>query len=177
MFLFLLARAAPAFLPTALSVAPRPLFPFRQAQYAQVFPLNPSAILHARCWSRQHQQVCHFSSLLLLSDSRSVLATLSSPASFLLSQTVWQIWQELSSLCFFFYQATMGPRTLVPSRNDTADELAKVSTTTRPRLVFTSTRIDFPGIPKELILLRIQFSSIKFIKSYKKPYSNRINYT
>ena len=30
-----------------------------------------------------------------------------------------------------------------------------------------STRIDFPGIPKELILLRIQFSSIKFIKSYK----------
>ena len=31
------------------------------------------AILHALCWSRQHQQVCHFSSLLLLSDSRSVL--------------------------------------------------------------------------------------------------------
>ena len=51
----------------------------------------------------------------------------------------------------------------------------EVSTTTRPRLVFTSTRIDFPGIPKELILLRIQFSSIKFIKSYKKPYSNRIS--
>ena len=36
---FPLARAAPAFLPTALSVALRPLFPFRQAQYAQVFPL------------------------------------------------------------------------------------------------------------------------------------------
>ena len=40
--LFLLARAAPAFLPTALSVALRPLFPFRQAQYAQVFPLKPA---------------------------------------------------------------------------------------------------------------------------------------
>ena len=38
------------------------------------------AILHALCWSRQHQQVCHFSSL-LLSDSRSVLS----------SQTLWQI--------------------------------------------------------------------------------------
>ena len=37
------------------------------------------AILHALCWSRQHQQVCHFSSLLLLSDSRFVLTTLSSP--------------------------------------------------------------------------------------------------
>ena len=27
--------------------------------------------------------------------------------------------------------------------------------------------IDFPGIPKELTLLQIQFLSIKFIKSYK----------
>ena len=37
LFLFLLAKAAPAFLPTALSVVLRPLFPFQQAQYAQVF--------------------------------------------------------------------------------------------------------------------------------------------
>ena len=42
LFLFLLAKAAPAFLPTALCVALRPLFPFRQAQYAQVFPLKPA---------------------------------------------------------------------------------------------------------------------------------------
>ena len=40
-FLFLLAKAALAYLPTALSVALRPLFPFQQAQYAQVFPLKP----------------------------------------------------------------------------------------------------------------------------------------
>ena len=42
LFLFLLARAAPAYLPTALSVALRPHFPFRQAQYAQVFRLKPA---------------------------------------------------------------------------------------------------------------------------------------
>ena len=42
LFLFLLAKAAPASLPTALSVALRPLFPFRQAQYVQVFPLKPA---------------------------------------------------------------------------------------------------------------------------------------
>ena len=42
LFLFFLARAAAAFLPTALSVALRPLFPFRQAQYAQVFLLKPA---------------------------------------------------------------------------------------------------------------------------------------
>ena len=46
------------------------------------------AILHALCWSRQHQPVCYSSSLLFLSDSRSVLATLSSSPSFLLSQTL-----------------------------------------------------------------------------------------
>ena len=76
------------------------------------FSTEACAILHALCWSRQHQQVCHFSSLILLSDSRSVLATLYSPPSSLLSQIPWQIWHELSSLVVF-YQATMGPRTLV----------------------------------------------------------------
>ena len=34
------------------------------------FSAEACAILHALCWSRKHQQVCHFSSLLLLSDSR-----------------------------------------------------------------------------------------------------------
>ena len=41
LFLFLLARAAPAYLPTAHSRALRSLFPFQQAQYAEVFPLKP----------------------------------------------------------------------------------------------------------------------------------------
>ena len=64
------------------------------------FSAEACVILHALCWSRQHQQVCHFSSLLLLSDFCSVLAVLSSPPSFFLSQTLWQIWQELSPLSF-----------------------------------------------------------------------------
>ena len=42
LFPLLLARAAPAFLPIALSVALRPLFSFRQAQYVQVFSLKPA---------------------------------------------------------------------------------------------------------------------------------------
>ena len=42
LFFFLLAKAALAYLPTALSVALRPLFPVRQAQCAQVFPLKPT---------------------------------------------------------------------------------------------------------------------------------------
>ena len=42
LFLFHLAKAAPVFLPTALSMALRPLFPFHQAPYAQVFLLKPA---------------------------------------------------------------------------------------------------------------------------------------
>ena len=41
-FLFLLAKAALAYLPTALFVALKPLFPFQQTQYVQVFPLEPA---------------------------------------------------------------------------------------------------------------------------------------
>ena len=89
----------------------------------QVLTATPSN-LYALCWSWQQQQVCHFSSL-LLSDSRSVLATLSSPISFLLSQTLWQIWQELSSLSYCSIRLQWVPEHSFPLGNHMADELAR----------------------------------------------------
>ena len=44
LFLFLLAKVALAYLPTALFMALRPLFPFQQTQYAHVFPLKPPSL-------------------------------------------------------------------------------------------------------------------------------------
>ena len=81
LFFSILAKTVLAYLPTAISLALRPPFSFQQAQYAKVFPLKPAPFckLFAGLDSTNKSATS-----LLLSDSRSVLATQPSPPSFLL---------------------------------------------------------------------------------------------
>ena len=125
LFLFLSARAAPAFLPTALYVALRPHFPFRQAQFVPVFRLKPAPF----CTLFAGLGNTIKSAIFLLFFSCLTLV-LSSPSCSLLHlscypQTLWQIWQELSffSSCSIRLQWVPG-QSFLPG-NDTADELAR----------------------------------------------------
>ena len=120
LFLFFLAKAVPAFLPSALSVALRPLFLFRQAKYVQVFPLNPAPFctLFTGIGSTNKSAI----SLLF---SYYLTLVLPFPPSFLLSQTLWQIWQESSSLSFCFIRLQWVPEHLFLPGKDAADELAR----------------------------------------------------
>ena len=117
LFLFLLAKAALEYLPIALSVALRSLFPFQQAQYVQVFLLNPFCMLFAGLSSTIKSNI----SRLLLSDSRFVLTCLSSPPSFLLPQSLWQ---ELSFLSFSSVRLQWVPGYSFFLGNDTTGGLA-----------------------------------------------------
>ena len=80
-------------------------FSFSACPVCSSFSVEACAILHALFRSRQHHQIYHFSSLLLLSDSRSVLSSIFPPTTNSLAGTVFSL--------LLFYQATMGPRTLV----------------------------------------------------------------
>ena len=74
------------------------------------FSAKACDILQAFCWSRQHQQVCHFSSVLGLSlcGCHSVLSYVFPFTSNSLADLAEMVFSLL-----LFYQATMGPRTFI----------------------------------------------------------------
>ena len=104
-------KAAPAYLPTALSVTPRLLFLFQQRPVC--LNLEAHAIVHALCWSRQDQQVRLFSFCPLLL--------------FYLPQTLCQ---ELSSFFFCSIRLQWVPGHSFLPGNDAADQPGSQSRST-----------------------------------------------
>ena len=126
-----------------------PLFPFQQAQYAQVSPLKPAPFykLFAGLGSTNKSAI----SIHPLSDSRSVLATLSSVPSFLLLQFLWQNWQELSFLSCTIKLQWVPRHSCLPG-NDVADKLAGLEAVLIPPTISCSLSPLIPRIHSSFFL-------------------------
>ena len=121
LFLSLLAKTALAYLPTALSVSSRPLFPSQQAQYAQVFPLKPAPF----CTLFAGLGSINKSAISLLFSSYLTLA-LSSPLCSLLHFFFYlNLCQKLFSLSSSSIRLQWVPGHSFLPDDDAADELAR----------------------------------------------------
>ena len=134
LFLSFLAKTALAYLPIALSVALRPPFSFRQAQYAQVFPLKPAPLcmLFAGLGSTNKSVTSLFFSFYLTLALCSPLFPLLHLSFYLNS------WQELFSLpsCSIRLQWVPG-HSFLPG-NDSVDELARPEALLVPSAILCS---------------------------------------
>ena len=125
LFLFFLAKAALAYLPTALSVALRPPFLFQQTQYAQIFLLKSTPIctlFTGLSSTNKSATSLFFSSYLTL--------VLSSPLCSLLHLSFYlKLCGRSGRYCFLSPPVLSGyngsPDTRFSPENDLADELAR----------------------------------------------------
>ena len=86
-------------------------FSFSAGPVRSSFSAEACAIVQALCWPRQHQQVCHFSSppiWLSFCPHHPVLSSIFPFTLIFLANLAGTVFSLL-----LFYQATMGPRTLV----------------------------------------------------------------
>ena len=121
LFLSLLAKAALAYLPTALSVVSRPPFPSQKAHYAHVFPLKPAPF----CTLFAGLGSTNKSAISLLFSYYLTLA-LSSPSSSLLHLSFYlNLCQKLFPLFSSSIRLQWVPGNLFLPNDDTVDKLAR----------------------------------------------------
>ena len=95
---------------------------FSAGPISSSFSAEACAILHALCWSRQHQQVCHFSSLLF---SYLTLVLFSPPCPLLHLSSYLNLCQKLFSLFSSSIRLQWVPGHSFLPDNDAANELAR----------------------------------------------------
>ena len=124
--LFLFGKEGSSILTNRSLCGAEAILSYSAAPECSSFSVKYCAILLAFRWTRQHQQDCQFFSFLFLSNFRFILETLLSFLTFLLSQALWHIWQELSFLSsYFFINLQWVPVYSFVPVNDALDELAR----------------------------------------------------
>ena len=121
LFLSLLAKTALAYLPTAFSVALRPLFPSQQGQYVQVFPLKPAPF----CTLFAGLGSTNKSAIFLLFSSYLTLVLSSLPCSLLHLSFFLNLCQKLFSRFSSSIRLQWVPGHSFLPDDDAADELAR----------------------------------------------------
>ena len=150
LFLFLLARAALAFLPTVLSVALRPLFPLQQAQYVPVFPLKSTPFCTGYCiaiaktlfWNRQgcvHRQLFYKYNFAILLPQKNLMLlgttrkhrreVLGSLYGKMKIYSCKFLFNHVNGICLFAYQAKKNKYPVMLFSSCHADDLIAISET------------------------------------------------
>ena len=100
--------------------------PFSSGPIASSFTAKTFALKQGLAWCTSHLMTCKFQSALFLTNSQSALSILSSATSYLLPESLWNVWSLASSLSnntTLSFQWVPGPAGL--SGNEKADLLAK----------------------------------------------------
>ena len=71
---------------------------FFSGPIASSFTAETFALKQGLVWSTSHLKICKFQSVLFLTDSQSALSILSSAPSYLLPESLWNVWSLASSL-------------------------------------------------------------------------------
>ena len=71
---------------------------FSTGPIASSFTAETFALKQGLDWCTSHFMTCKFQSVLFLTDSQSALSILSSPSSYLLPESLWNLWPLASSL-------------------------------------------------------------------------------
>ena len=126
---------------------------FFSGPIASSFTAETFALKQGLAWCTSHSMICKFQSVLFLTDSQSALSILSSAPSYLLPESLWNVWSLASSLSnntTLSFQWVPGHAGL--PENEKADLLAKTG---------ASLPTDAIPCPLPLVIAKVRYSQYR----------------